>query len=71
MDMIRTSSTNIAAVGYDQEKKVLGIRFNSGGTYHYAGVPEELYESFKKSPSLGRFFHANIKNNYKHRKVNG
>ncbi len=32
--------------------------------YVYANVPREVWEDFKKAPSLGRFYNENIKHNY-------
>lgn len=43
---------------------MLTIRFKSGKTYMYEGVPEETYQGLLKSSSPGRYFNASIKDVY-------
>ena len=62
MDMIIVESSNIAAVGYDLETKELHVEFNSGKTYAYQDVPEETANNFVKAESVGKYFHAYIRN---------
>jgi hypothetical protein len=64
MDFVPVASSNIASVGYDREQKVLGVRFSSGATYLYTGVPEEVHADFMDAASLGSFFADNIKGVY-------
>jgi hypothetical protein len=54
-------SSNIAAIGYDDEEQALFIEFNSGSTYKYIDVPFAMYEAFMDADSKGRFFHSNIR----------
>ena len=70
MYMQLVDSSNIAAIGYDEEKKELYIEFKSNGvTYKYEKVPEEVYRAFMDAPSQGKFFHANIKGIYEFEKA--
>jgi len=66
---VRTFSTdkssNVKAVGYDDEKKTLLVEFKLGGKYVYEDVPVELYEAFEKADSAGKFFFANVRGKYK------
>ena len=62
MEMIPVESSNIAAVGYDGEEKELRIEFNSGKTYAYQDVPSELFDGIMEAKSVGKYFHANIRN---------
>ena len=55
------SSSTIGAIGYDEVSNTLGVRFHNGTEYHYFGVPQELFESMRSAPSVGRFFDQNIK----------
>lgn len=55
------NSSNLAAVGYDPDAQVLEIEFKNGGIYDYYGVPAGLYEQLLAAPSLGSFFHHNIR----------
>lgn len=36
----------------------------TGKVYMYKGVPEEIWEEFKKADSKGKYFHAYIKSLY-------
>ncbi len=62
MEMIQVESSNIAAVGYNEETKELHIEFNSGKTYSYQDVPKEIAVNLVKADSVGKYFHAHIRN---------
>jgi hypothetical protein len=57
-------SSAIDTVGYDDETQVLDVTFNSGQTYTFNGVPQEIFDAFIAAPSPGRFYHASIKGHY-------
>lgn len=62
-------STCFSMVGYDAQERVLIVVFrDSGAEYHYFDVPEEVWESFYDSASLGRYFNREIKGNYQYAK---
>lgn len=62
-------STCFSRVGYDSRNKVLIVVFrDSGAEYHYYDVPEDVWESFYDSASLGKYFNANIKGYYEYEK---
>lgn len=67
--MHSVSSSNIAALGYEEESNTLAVEFNSGALYHYADVPREVYEALDNSQSIGKFFNANIKKQYDSERV--
>lgn len=46
-------SSNVQAIGYDEATQVARVKFKGGATYRYAGVSKELFESIKKSDSIG------------------
>lgn len=56
-------SSNIAKVGYNEDKKVLLIQFYSGTIYAYLPITQEGYLSLIKAESLGKYFYSHIKNN--------
>lgn len=62
--MIPISSTMASAVGYDQQRKILQIEFNSGSVYQYTDVEMETWERFLASNSKGKFFNKEIKGHY-------
>lgn len=69
MNRIPVSSSDVAEIGYDMATMTLEVAFHSGGVYQYFDVPEIVYQEFARASSIGKFFHANIKNNYRYAKV--
>ena len=69
--MIRqpVNSSNIDSVGYDPDKNILQIKFKSGGIYNYHDVPKRIYTTMIAAPSKGKYFHQEIKGNFKFVKV--
>lgn len=62
-------STSIARIGYDTQRRELGVAFLHGGTYVYCGVAAAVFEAFKAAESKGRFFHAHILDRYRFRRL--
>jgi hypothetical protein len=62
--MLPISSTMASAVGYDKQRKILQIEFNSGSVYQYADVEMETWQRFLESDSKGKFFNKEIKGHY-------
>lgn len=69
IDMKPVTSSQIGAVGYDAETNTLRIRFKSGSTYEYAGVPSDIYDDLLTAESFGRFFGANIKGKFEYERL--
>ena len=67
MLMHPVSSSDIANIGYDNG--TLYIAFISGGVYSYTGVPESIFQNLMSAGSHGKYFHANIKNNYPYSRI--
>lgn len=61
MEMIPVASSNVAAVGYDSDRRILRLRFHNGTLYEYSGVPETVYWTLMNAPSKGSFVNDNIK----------
>lgn len=61
MNMQPVSSSNIAAVGYDEEKKLLRVHFKNGGRYDYSDVSREEYDGLLGAESIGRHLNTHIK----------
>ncbi len=63
MEMIPVESTNIAAIGYDDETQVLRVQFKRGGSaYEYPNIQRERFDALRTAPSVGGYFSAFIKN---------
>lgn len=58
------SSSAIASATYDDENEDLTITFRNGGAYDYHGVPAEIFQGLANASSPGRYWHANIKDQY-------
>lgn len=57
--------------GYGYENGTLNVVFNSGTTYKYDGVPQEIYEGLENAESKGKYFMSSIRNTYKGERLNG
>lgn len=62
MEMVPVVSSNIAAVGYDENTHMLAVQFSNGRTYRYAGVPNGEFQNLLNASSVGSYFASNIKN---------
>jgi len=62
-------SSMIKSIGYDAQSSTLEIEFNSGAVWQYFDFPESLWYEFESSESKGKFFHGQIKNQYRESRV--
>ena len=68
-DMFPVSSSNVAAVGYDENSRTLYVRFLNQSLYMYKGVPKNEFENLKNAPSVGSYLHRNFKNVYPYERI--
>ncbi len=64
MDRQPVQSSSLASVGYDSDTSILEVEFRNGTTYQYHGVPQETWDWFISSTSMGQFFVARIRDAY-------
>jgi hypothetical protein len=69
MEMESVTSSNIAAIGYDQETAVLTIQFIKGGIYEYYDVPSYEHEELMRADSKGIYANQNIYKKYRQQKI--
>jgi hypothetical protein len=69
MDMVSVKSSNIAAVGYESERRMLRVQFSNGGAYDYRDVPPDVYEELKDASSVGSYFAKCVKGKYESAKT--
>lgn len=62
-------SSNVQAVGYDDESEELLVTWKNGKVSAYQGVPEETADTLAKAPSVGTMLNMDIKGRYPHRYV--
>lgn len=67
--MLPVNSSMANALGYDNERKILQVEFNSGSVYQYEGVDRDTWESLQTADSTGRFFNSEIKGSYQCHRV--
>ena len=65
MEMIPVSSSNIAAVGYDEGSQTLMVEFKNGTSYQYFDVPERIFTELRDAGSAGAYLASNIKGVYR------
>lgn len=61
--MVPVESNQVAAVGYDAERKTLAVTFTrgAGAIYHYPNVEPDLHQRFMDAESKGTFFGKHVK----------
>jgi len=60
-------STNVQAIGYDEETQDLYVIWLKGKRSIYSGVPEDVAVQLANAPSVGAMMNSDIKNRYPHR----
>ncbi|WP_373539088.1 KTSC domain-containing protein [Chamaesiphon sp.] len=69
IEMLPACSTMAAQVGYDREREILQIEFNSGAVYQYSAVEPELWAELQSTDSIGSFYNQEIKGLYPSTKI--
>jgi hypothetical protein len=69
IEMLPACSSMAAQVGYDEEREILQIEFNSGAVYQYAHVEPELWEDLQSTDSIGSFYNHEIKGYYPSQRI--
>lgn len=68
-EMYPVSSSNVAAVGFDETSQIVYVQFLNGSTYAYKGVPEHEFENLRTASSVGSYLNRNFKNVYPYERV--
>lgn len=69
--LLPVKSSNIAAIGHDPAKSELHVKFKTGATHVYAGVPTDKHKALMAAESIGSHFHANIRDKHPQRQITG
>lgn len=64
MDWTPLASSNLSAMRYDEQTRLLQIRFLSGRTYDFKDVPADVADGLKQADSAGKYFNNSIKGVY-------
>lgn len=54
-------SSNLAALGYNPEKRILAVQFKNGRIFHYSDCSLELMTEFYTAQSKGSYYAKNIR----------
>jgi hypothetical protein len=57
----KVTSSAVEGIAYDEKGRNLDIWYRGGERYSYAGVPPEVYEGLRGTPSIGAFVNELIK----------
>jgi hypothetical protein len=68
------TSSNVASVGWepageDTDEGTLEVQFRSGHIYHYARVPESIYQALVGAASVGSFLRDEVIGTYDHERI--
>ena len=70
MNFYAVTSSNLEAVGFDEETATLGVKYKNGTEYIYFGVPKNDFEALLAAQSPGTFLNNEIKKRgYEYRRV--
>jgi len=70
--LIPVESSNLAAMGHDENRYELYVAFLDGSIYRYSGVPPEEYTGLMTAwDSHGSYFYDNIRLIYEFERVSG
>jgi hypothetical protein len=70
MEELFVDSSMITRIKYYFDQSILEIEFKSSGqVWNYFDFPESLWHDFKVAESQGKFFHREIKNQYRESRV--
>lgn len=64
LTLASVESSNVRAVGYCLETQILGVKFNDGSVYLYAGVSDIAWAGLQAAESKGSFISKEIRNRY-------
>ena len=60
MNMIAVHSSNVKAIGYDPNAKIMHVEFETG-TYVHERVEPDAYRRFMAASSKGSHYHVHFK----------
>ena len=69
MDWLKLDSKMFASVAYAPDKQILYLRFRTGELYRYFEFPAEDYQTFLNAESRGKYFLANIRDQFRYERL--
>jgi KTSC domain len=62
-------SSNVAAIGYEEDSQTLQVEFKNGTTYQYFDVPLAIFEGMRDAASVGQYLNQHIKGAFRYSRV--
>jgi len=69
MEMHNVDSSNVAAVGFEEDSQTLQVEFNGGTTYQYFDVPQAIFDGLLSASSVGQYLNQHVKGTYRYSRV--
>jgi KTSC domain len=66
MNVTAVESTTLAALAYDDARKILQLEFRSRAIYRYFGVPAAVHTALLQAPSKGQYFNQEIRGRFRY-----
>ena len=63
------NSSNVNAIGYDEEYQKLFVQFNDLSVYQYLDVPRDTVVALVQAGSKGRYLHNHIKGQFEYARL--
>jgi hypothetical protein len=67
VEMRSVYSSHVDEIGYDPDTEELHVKYSSGRTTVYDGVPLTVAATVQSSASIGEALHAHVRGKYGHR----
>lgn len=64
MEMIAVESSNLAQVGYNEEKRLLRVEFHDGAIWEYERIPPGIHSALMAAQSKNTYFRAHIRGTF-------
>jgi hypothetical protein len=58
------SSENLAAIGYDEKREILEVKFDHGETYRYSNISKVVFDAMMGASTPGQYFYHFIRTSY-------
>lgn len=71
MDMLRTHSGKLRAIGYDAGKRVLRVELEDGSALEYVNVGESIWRNFKNASTQWSYYRDNIEEEFTAQRASG
>ena len=69
MDWVKLDSKMLASVAHNPDKQILYLRFHTGVVYRYFEFSSEDYRSLLNAESRGKYFLANIRDQFRYERL--